>query len=89
MILGTIPGEVLGSPAFGINIKQYLFNYSINKDTLKDIINNAFSNYLLYDTDKYTIDVDVNYGTSTDKTSDYAVIDIKINELKYMGIMIT
>jgi hypothetical protein len=44
MILGTVPGEVLGSPAFGINIKQYLFNYSIDKDTIRDIINNAFSN---------------------------------------------
>jgi hypothetical protein len=89
MILGTVPGEVLGSPAFGINIKQYLFNYSIDKDTIRDIINNAFSNYLMYDPDKYTIDVDVNFGTSSDKTSDYALIDIKINELKYMGIMIT
>jgi hypothetical protein len=43
----------------------------------------------MYDPDKYTIDVDVNFGTSSDKTSDYALIDIKINELKYMGIMIT
>lgn len=34
MVLGTTPCEVLGSPGLGINIKQYVFNYSIDKSTL-------------------------------------------------------
>jgi hypothetical protein len=30
MILGTKPGDVLGAPYFGVNIKKYLFNLSYN-----------------------------------------------------------
>lgn len=88
MVLGTVPCEVLGSPGLGINIKQYVFNYSIDKQTLQEIVMNAILNYVYFDSQKYSISVDVNFGTTDDKTSDYAVIDISINEVKYLGIMV-
>jgi len=32
MILGTNPGDVLGSPYLGINVKRYVFSMSYNRE---------------------------------------------------------
>lgn len=89
MILGTRPTEVLGSPFFGINLKQYLFNYSFDTDTVRMAIIDHFNTYMEYDHQKYQVLVDVKYGKNADDTSDYALIDITINQNKCLGIMVT
>lgn len=88
MVLGTNPGEVLGSPGLGVNIRQFVFNYSIDKSTLKEMIMAEILNYVYYNPDKFNISVDINFGKSHDSSGDYAVIDISINEVKYLGIML-
>lgn len=45
-------------------------------------------NYCYYDQRKFNIQVDINFGKSHDSSGDYAVIDISINEIKYLGIML-
>lgn len=89
MILGTRPTEVLGSPYFGINLKQYLFNYSFDTNTVRQAIINHFNEYMEYDAKKYNVMVDVKYGKNADDTSDYALIDITINQNKCLGVMVT
>lgn len=88
MILGTNPGDVLGSPYMGVNLKQFVFNYSIDKRTLQEMILSEIRNYCYYDQHKFNIQVDINFGKSHDSSGDYAVIDISINEIKYLGIML-
>lgn len=88
MILGTRPGEVLGSPTMGINLKQYLFNYSMDTQLVRRRIIEHLAKYVYYDTQKYDVDVDVKYGKDADNGSDYAVIDISVNQRKIMGIMV-
>ena len=88
VILGTKNGEVLGDPNFGVDIEQYVFSYgSKKKDIIRDI-KNQINMYLYYDQDKYSIDFDLNYGKDFIDRSDYAVLDIIINQIKLQGILI-
>lgn len=88
VILGTKHGEVLGDPNFGIDLEQYVFSYgSKKKDILKEI-KAQVNQYLYYDPDKYSIDFDLNYGKDFIDRSDYAVLDIIINQIKLQGILI-
>ena len=48
MVLGTSPGDVLGFPYFGVNIKQYLFNLSYNKDEITQCVSNAILTNIKY-----------------------------------------
>lgn len=89
MVLGTKPGEVLGSPTFGLNLQQYLFNLSYNKNEITELVQNAILRNIQYDSTKYTISINVNFGKDHINASDYAVIDISINEKKCLGVMIT
>lgn len=88
MILGTMPGEVLGYPDFGLNLKQYLFAYSLDTAAIRRQIIDHISQYVSYDSNKYDVDVDIKYGKEAELGSDYAVIDITINQQKLMGIMV-
>ena len=80
MILGTKPGEVLGSTDMGLNLKQYLFSYSLNIQQIRQRIIEHIAEYVSFDETKYDVDVDVKYGKEADIGSDYAVIDIKVNQ---------
>ncbi len=87
-ILGTKHGEVLGDPNFGIDLEQYVFSYGIRKQEILKNLKNQIDQYLYYDPEKYTIDLDLNYGKDLVDRSDYAVLDIIINQLKLQGILI-
>lgn len=89
VILGTVPGQVLGSETFGIDLEQFLFQYGVDTDTIKSTLNDLIIKYLVIDQNKYTVTVDVNYGQDRYNKSDYAVIDININQSKMMGILVT
>ena len=49
MVLGTTRGDVLGSPTFGVNIKQYLFNMSYNKEEIEKLVTSAIVSSIKYD----------------------------------------
>ena len=88
--LGTKPGKVLGSPSFGIDLQEYLFNMSYNADDIENKIKSMIDEYVtqVYD-NKYDISVDVNFGKETDSGDDYMLIDISINNEKIMGIIVS
>lgn len=89
MVLGTTPGEVLGSPLFGIDLEQYLFNYNYNQKEIHDLILYNLTMNIYYDSEKYSVDIDVKFGQNVTDMTDYALIDIKVNELKYLGVLVT
>src|SRR5574344_43504 len=89
VILGTKPGQVLGDYSFGIDLDQYIFQYGIPTDNIKNTLTNLIVKYAQIDTDKYNISVDVNFGQDHYNKSDYAVIDIIINQIKLMGVIVT
>lgn len=90
VVLGTKPGEVLGSYNFGIDLNKYLFSYNQTQQQIVVNINTALAAFVKYDTDKYNIYADISYGHNqgTD-TSDYAVIDIVVNESKCLGVLVS
>ena len=88
MLLGTKPGEVLGSTQMGLNLKQYLFSYTMDVNVVKRKIIDHVSRYVQYDSKKYQVDIDVKYGKDHDNGSDYAVIDISVNQIKLMGVLV-
>lgn len=89
MVLGTTRGDVLGSPTFGVNIKQYLFNMSYNKEEIEKLVTSAIVSSIKYDQTKFTVQIEVDFGKDHNNASDYAVINITINQRRCLGIMVT
>lgn len=89
MVLGTMRGDVLGDPTFGVNIKQYLFNMSYNKEEIEKMITTAIISSISYDQTKFTVNIEVDFGKDHTNASDYAVINVSINQRKCLGVMIT
>ena len=89
MILGTKPGDVLGTPYFGVNIKKYLFNLSYNQAEMTKIIREGILSSIQYDKSRYNVDVSIDFGKDRNNYSDYAVINVTINQIKRLGVLIS
>ena len=89
MILGTTPGDVLGAPYFGANIKKYLFNLSYNQEEINKIITETILTNIDYDRSLYNVQANVEFGKDYYNKSDYAIINISINQIKCLGIVMT
>lgn len=89
MILGTKPGDVLGAPYFGVNIKKYLFNLSYNQAEMTKIIREGILSSIQYDKSRYNVDVSIDFGKDRNNYSDYAVINVAINQIKRLGVLIS
>ncbi len=89
MILGTKPGDVLGAPYFGVNIKKYLFNLSYSQAEMTKIIREGILSSIQYDKNRYNVDVSIDFGKDRNNYSDYAVINVTINQIKRLGVLIS
>ena len=89
MVLGTRPGEVLGDINFGLNIQQYLFNLSYNKNEISQLVTQQIMQNITYDPMKYSVTVEVKYGKDHYNHSDYALVDVIINQKRCLGIIVT
>ena len=89
MILGTKPGDVLGAPYFGVNIKKYLFNLSYNQAEMTKIIREGILSSIQYDKSRYNVDVSIDFGKDRNNYSDYAVINVTINQIKRLGVLVS
>lgn len=85
MILLTAPGEVLGSPQFGIDLEGKLFDTSIDENQLKRDILNQVREYchLAF---KYNVQFEIKFFKGS--VRDACLIDIIINEAKILGILV-
>lgn len=88
VVLGTKPGEVLGSPLFGCDLEKYLFTMNCNKDEILQMINYEIFSNVYYNTAKWTIGVDVLFGHNKNDAYEYALIDISLNQKKCLGIIV-
>ena len=79
VVLGTKPGEVLGSPLFGCDLEKYLFTMNCNKDEILQMINYEIFSNVYFNTAKWTIGVDVLFGHNKNDAYEYALIDISLN----------
>lgn len=89
MVLGTQPGDILAEPYFGLNLKKYIFSLSYNQTEINQIVKNAILNNISYDKSKYNVEIEVNFGKDYENAADYAVINITINQIKYLGVLIS
>ena len=88
IILGTKPGDVMGSPLFGIDLEKYLFKMNYNKDEILDVINTELITNIVYNSNKWNLSVDVLFGHNSNDPYEYACIDISLNEQKCLGIIV-
>ena len=88
VVLGTKKGEILGTYGFGVDLQKFLFNYNIPKDEILLAINAHLASYVYYDTTKYNVYVDVEYGHNDGEITDYALVDVYINEKACLGILV-
>ena len=87
-VLGTKPGEVLGTPMFGCDLEKYLFRMNLNKEEILTAIRQEIIEYVYYDSNKWELSIDVMFGKNADDPYEYALIDISINEKKCLGIIV-
>lgn len=91
--LGTRKGDVLGDPNFGINLDDYIFDMSVNKDEIEEEVRFYLNYYAMIGfEDYYTLSVSVHFGhdvTSPTAPHDYFIIDILLNDQRAMGIIVS
>ena len=88
VVLGTKRGEILGTYSFGVNLQEYLFSYNMSIEEILYTLNAHLASYVYYDTTKFNVYVDVKYGHNTSDVTDYAVVDVFINEKACLGILV-
>ena len=89
MVLGTKPGQVLGSYEFGIDLSKFLFRMNYTEEQILYLVNLVIAQNVVYDAAQYQVYATVDYGHNIDDTSDYAVIDIVVNQKKCLGILVS
>lgn len=89
MILGTKYGDVLGEPFFGLDLNKYIFSMSYNQQEINQIVKDAILPNIVYDSQKYSVGVTVDFGKDHINASDYAVVNVEINQRRVLGIMMT
>ena len=85
IILGTEYGQVLGDNKFGVNLKKLVFQTKLPKQKIEQLIQEQINNYI--SNKNYSITTKVSFGKS-DLTSDYAIVDIIINQKAVLGIIV-
>lgn len=89
MVLGTTPGDVMGQPYFGVNVKKYLFNLSYNQEEINQYVSSAILNSISYDKQLYNVSINIEFGKDKYNRADYAIINISINQQKCLGIIMS
>ena len=85
MILNTDYGQVLGDVNFGVSLKKLVFQTSLPKQKLEQMIQEQIRYYV--NTKNYSVTTRVSFGKSEFNT-DYAIVDILINQKAVMGIIV-
>lgn len=86
MILFTDQGTVLGNLGFGANLQRLIFETNYNQYTILNNLKYQFSQYLNYDTDRFTINTDLKFFRGT--LRDMALLTIDINAYRVLDILI-
>jgi hypothetical protein len=86
MILTTNPGEVLGSPDFGVNLEAFLWNPYITVGAIRNSIMSQIRQYCQFD---QVIPVSIEVTFLQGSISDGILVDIIIDGNPALGIVAT
>lgn len=85
MLLGTDYGQVLGDINFGVSLKKLVFQTTLPKQKIEQLIQEQIRDYV--NTKNYSVTTKVSFGKSN-INSDYAIVDIIINQKAVLGILV-
>lgn len=86
MIIGTAPGDVFGSPEFGLDLEDYVFRTKYGAAEINEKLEEQIKTYLKH-SDSISVRTNLRFGDSG-KGWDYALLDIYINGQKTLGFLI-
>lgn len=85
MILGTVPGEVLGFRNLGVDIEKLVFQTQKSAQNIEQEIFDSLNEYVNGMSQLYvTVKVQFGHGES----SDYATIDVMVNDERVSGFVV-
>jgi len=84
-MLFTRKGEVLGSPDFGANLEDYVYELSYNDFMVRKVIVDQLNQYVPL-AQKYNVDVDVDFAEEVDRHAMF--IDITIDGRVHVGVYV-
>lgn len=84
-ILFTRRGSVLGNPEFGVNLEDYVYEFSYNDYQIKNLINKQIKNFVSL-SNKYPVDVQVEFAEESNRYIMF--LDITIDARIKIGIFI-
>lgn len=84
-ILFTRRGDVLGSPEFGANLEDYVYEFQYNNYQIKNIVSEQIRTYVPL-AGKYNVQVDVDFTEQTERSVMF--LDITIDARIKLGIFI-
>lgn len=85
MILYTNRGEVMGEPNLGMDLEDYLFQFTVNESELRNRFNSQIATYVP-ESKEFGISMDVTI--ETDGVQNTVYLYININNIRYMGLQI-
>jgi phage baseplate assembly protein W len=81
MTIFTKKGEVLGEPAFGLNLDDYLFEFDVDPTSLSRVAQEQIYTYV-FETKKRKITVEPSIYADSVSNRDILVLEISIPEVK-------
>jgi phage baseplate assembly protein W len=84
-VLFSRRGDVLGAPGYGCNLDDLIFSLVFNEAVVKQRIVSQIQAYCLPNDSRFSIDVQVNFFQTLERTG--ALVDIYINENRVIGAL--
>lgn len=85
MILKTRKGEVLGDPAFGVSLEDYLFTFELDENRIRNEISNQIS---MYAPESSMFDIKIEIKRFKGTVRDIVLLDFIIDGRKSLGLLV-
>jgi hypothetical protein len=85
MILFTNRGDVLGYPELGMDLDDYIFNFKINENVLRDRFYSQIATYI----PERDFKIDIDFSFETDGVKDFMYLYITVDRQRILGILIS
>ena len=85
MLLFTRPGDVLGEPELGIDLRNFLWETNLSNFELEKYTKFQINKYILM---SKLFDIKVNVRLIKEDITDTAFIDIIVNDIPVMGVYV-
>ena len=83
LILFTNRGEVLGSPDFGMDLEEYLFDFDVNEGLIRDRFYAQIAKFI----PETQFKIDIEFERQINKTENVLFLFITIDGKKVFGVV--